>query len=64
MAHVKVDKIVGKTQKVKAKIDILVGGVAIKAGDTCDVPAHEAKFLIGIDRVEVAADEEVSEKKK
>jgi hypothetical protein len=58
MAHVKVDKLVGKTQKVKARIDLLISGVAVKAGDTCDVPVNEANFLKGIDRVDFVAEDE------
>ena len=58
MAHVKVDRLVGKTQKVKAKIDLLISGVPVKAGDTCDVPISEAPFLKGIDRVEYVSEEE------
>jgi hypothetical protein len=52
MAHVNVDKLVGKTQRVKAKMDIGVSGISVKAGDTVDVTEREARFLRDIGRAD------------
>lgn len=52
MAHVTVDKLVGKIQRVKAKMDVRIAGVSVSAGDTIDVAEREAHFLKSIDRVE------------
>ena len=61
MAHANAARFAGKTQKVKLKIDQKIQGVALKAGDTADLPRNEALYLKNIDRVEFIADAEPKE---
>lgn len=61
MAHVKADRFAGKTQKVKLLIDQKIRGVALKAGDTCDLAISEAVYLKNIERVEFVSGGEPAE---
>jgi hypothetical protein len=52
MAHFAADRLAGKTQKVKLRIDQKIRGVGLSKGDTADLPLNEALYLKNIDRVE------------
>ena len=43
----------GRTLRVKLLIDQKVKGVALKEGDTCDLPLGEAQYLKAIGRAEI-----------
>jgi len=46
-----------KMQRVKLAIDQKIRGVALKAGDVCELLPHEALYLKNIGRVKFMADE-------
>ncbi len=58
MAHITPGKLAGVTQRVKLAVDQKISGVALKAGDTVDLPKPEALYLKNIKRVEFVANEE------
>lgn len=56
MAHVGLNKLAGKTQRVRLLIDQVIRGASLKKGDTCDLSEVEARRLKTIKRVEFVDD--------
>jgi hypothetical protein len=58
MALVSLNKLAGKTQRVKLLHDQKIRGVALSKGDTVDLSESESVFLKAIDRVEFIGSDE------
>ena len=52
MGYVGLNRLAGKTQRVKLRIDQTVRGVPLKKGDTCDLELSEATRLQNMKRAD------------